>query len=704
MVGSRGIYRAEDDPEYLDLARLVSEEGIGGVIWFLSTPLETADLNHRLAAKAKLPLLVAADLEAGPGMRFPDLVSGPSAMAVAAAGDLDLAERRARATAEAARALGIHVVFAPVADVNNNPDNPVINVRSFGEEPDAVGRFVAATVKGLQSGGVVATLKHFPGHGDTATDSHRSLPVLAFDRARLDAVELVPFRAGLRAGARSVMTGHLAVPALDATPVPVLANAPRTHDFTEDVTEVEAKGTLPATLSHALTTKLLREELGFDGLVFTDAMTMGGVVAHFETGEAAVRVLAAGGDVVLMPPDAKVAIAAIVEAVKGGRLPEARLDQAVGRLLAEKERLGLFREKELPLQEIARRAGTLAQKGTEEEVARRGLTLVREVEGAIPFRSGGRLLALAIHDERTAVAVDGTLQAELKKRAGSVDYVRLDPTSRSGRGRRREGGAADAVLVAPFVRPCPARNDRDPGGREGGHRRAPRLRQAGRRRLLRKPLPPSGRPRAPDLPLRLRPPGARPVGGGSRPLRRGADRGKTPGDDPGHRPARDGSQEGGGEVRGISNVPGSPAVPARSRALAPLLPFALASLASLDGFAAAAPPPPLETVAPESVGLSPDRLARIDDVLAQAIAKKEIPGAVVLFGRHGKVAFRKAHGHRALPLGRGDDRRHRSTRPPHQARRDGGRRDDARRGGSGRLDDPVVTHLPASAGGGERRR
>lgn len=455
MVGSRGIYRAEDDPEYLDLARLVSEEGIGGVIWFLSTPLETADLNHRLAAKAKLPLLVAADLEAGPGMRFPDLVSGPSAMAVAAAGDLDLAERRARATAEAARALGIHVVFAPVADVNNNPDNPVINVRSFGEEPDAVGRFVAATVKGLQSGGVVATLKHFPGHGDTATDSHRSLPVLAFDRARLDAVELVPFRAGLRAGARSVMTGHLAVPALDATPVPVLANAPRTHDFTEDVTEVEAKGTLPATLSHALTTKLLREELGFDGLVFTDAMTMGGVVAHFETGEAAVRVLAAGGDVVLMPPDAKVAIAAIVEAVKGGRLPEARLDQAVGRLLAEKERLGLFREKELPLQEIARRAGTLAQKGTEEEVARRGLTLVREVEGALPFRSGGRLLALAIHDERTAVAVDGTLQAELKKRAGSVDYVRLDPTSCSGEGAVVAGkaGAADAVLVALFVRP-----------------------------------------------------------------------------------------------------------------------------------------------------------------------------------------------------------------------------------------------------------
>jgi beta-glucosidase-like glycosyl hydrolase len=455
MVGSRGIYRAEDDPEYLDLVRLVSEERIGGVIWFLSTPLETADLNHRLAAKAKLPLLVAADLEAGPGMRFPDLVFGPSAMAVAATGDLDLATRRAQATAEAARALGIHVVFAPVADVNNNPDNPVINVRSFGEEPVAVGRFVAATVKGLQSGGVLATLKHFPGHGDTAVDSHRSLPVLPFDRARLDAIELVPFRAGLEAGARSVMTAHLAVPALDATPVPVLENAPRTHDFTEDVTEIEGKGTLPATLSAGITTKLLREEMRFDGLVFTDAMTMGGVVAHFEAGEAAVRVLSAGGDVVLMPPDAKVAIDAIVGAVESGRLPEARLDQAVGRMLAEKERLGLFRERSLPLQEIALRAGTRAQKATEEEVARRGLTLVRQADGALPLPTGARLFALAIHDDRASVAIDTTLQAELKKRAQAVDYVRLDPTSCAGEGAAVAGKAAsaDAVLVALFVRP-----------------------------------------------------------------------------------------------------------------------------------------------------------------------------------------------------------------------------------------------------------
>ncbi len=455
VVGSRGVYRAEDDPEYLDLARLVSEEAIGGVIWFLSTPLETADLNHRLNAKAKVPLLVAADLESGPGMRFPDLVFGPSAMAVAATGDLDLAERRARATAEAARALGIQVVFAPVADVNNDPDNPVINVRSFGEEPVAVGRFVAATVKGLQDGGVLATLKHFPGHGDTAVDSHRSLPVLSFDRARLDAVELVPFRAGLAAGARSVMTAHLAVPALDPTPAPALEEPARPRDFPEDVREVEREGTLPAVVSRAITTRLLREELGFDGLVFTDSMEMGGIVAHFETGEAAVRVLEAGGDVVLMPPDPRTAIEAIVAAVKGGRLPEARLDEAVGRLLAEKERLGLFRERRTPLEEVARNAGTLAQKSTEEEVARRGLTLVREAPGALPFRDGARLLAVAVHDERTAAAIDTTLQAELKKRAAALEFVRLDPTSCTGEGGAlaEKAKAADAVLVALFVRP-----------------------------------------------------------------------------------------------------------------------------------------------------------------------------------------------------------------------------------------------------------
>ncbi len=310
-------------------------------------------------------------------------------------------------------------------------------------------------MKGLQDGGVLATLKHFPGHGDTTTDSHRSLPVLAFDRARLDAVELVPFRAGLDAGARSVMTAHLAVPALDATPVPVLTNPPRTHDFTEDVTEVQGKGTLPATLSHAITTRLLREELRFDGLVFTDSMAMGGVVAHFEAGEAAVRVLEAGGDVVLMPPDAKVAIAAIVAAVTSGRLPESRLDQSVARLLAEKERLGLFRDRSLPLQEIASRAGTRAQRATEEEVARRGLTLVREADGALPLLSGSKLLALAIHDERASVAIDTTLQAELKKRAAVVDYVRLDPTSCAGEGAAlaERAAATDAILVALFVRP-----------------------------------------------------------------------------------------------------------------------------------------------------------------------------------------------------------------------------------------------------------
>ena len=455
MVPSRGVYRAEDDPEYLDLARLVAEDGVGGIVWFQGTPLETADLNHRLNAKAKVPLLVAADLESGPGMRFPDLVFGPSAMAVAAAGDLDLAERRARATAEAARALGIQVVFAPVADVNNDPDNPVINTRSFGEEPETVGRFVAATVKGLQEGGVLACLKHFPGHGDTAVDSHRSLPVLSADRPRLDAVELVPFRAGIAAGARSVMTGHLAVPALDPAPVPVLANPTRTHDFTEDVKEVETKGTLPAVVSRPMTTGLLRGELGFRGLVFTDSMSMGGIVAHFETGEAAVRVLEAGGDVVLMPPDPKAAIDAIVAAVGSGRLPLARLDEAVGRVLAEKERLGLFRAPEIPVAEIARHAGTLPQKAAEEEVARRGLTLVREAQGALPIRPEAKLLVLALHDERTAVAIDATLQAELRKRAAAVDYVRLDPTSCAGEGATAAARAkdADAVLVAFFVRP-----------------------------------------------------------------------------------------------------------------------------------------------------------------------------------------------------------------------------------------------------------
>jgi beta-N-acetylhexosaminidase len=307
-----------------DVVRHVRDNHAGGVIWFASTTDVAARANAELQALADEPLLISADLEAGMGMRFTDAVWWPPAMALAATGDPSLAEEQARATAREARAIGINHILAPVCDVNVDPANPVINTRSFGEDPHDVSRYVAATVRGIQGGGCLATAKHFPGHGDTHVDSHRALPVLDVERERLERVELVPFRAAIDAGVASVMLGHLAVPFLDPALVPVRAEFENTWGTSHD--EVTRGGTMPATLS-APVIALLRS-LGFTGLVMTDAMDMGGLAAHFDPGEAAVRAIEAGVDQVLYSADTDAAILGVRNAVMSGRLAMSRIDEA----------------------------------------------------------------------------------------------------------------------------------------------------------------------------------------------------------------------------------------------------------------------------------------------------------------------------------------------------------------------------------------
>ena len=247
----------EGSPEFQRLRHDVVDRHVGGIIWFRSKVYETAVLSARLQSFAKIPLLFTADLEAGMGMRFDDTPWAPWAMGVAATGDPALAEKLGFATAVEARALGVAQIYAPVADVNVNADNPVINTRSFGEDPKDVARFVTAFVKGCERGGVLATVKHFPGHGDTATDSHRSLPLITADRKRLDAVELLPFREAFRQGCRSVMIAHIAVPALDPTPAP--ARKERETKVYGGDEETQTQGTLPATVSPAIVHDLLRK-------------------------------------------------------------------------------------------------------------------------------------------------------------------------------------------------------------------------------------------------------------------------------------------------------------------------------------------------------------------------------------------------------------------------------------------------------------
>ena len=356
-----------------DAMRHVRENHVGGVIWFESTTAEVARVTAELQEAAEIPLLVSADLEAGMGMRFTDATWWPSAMALAATGDLELAEEQARISAVEARAVGVNHILAPVADVNVDPKNPVINTRSFGEDPQRVAQFVAAYVRGINGGGCLSTAKHFPGHGDTRVDSHRALPVLDVTRERLESVELVPFRAAIEAGVSSVMMGHLAVPSLDDTPAPVRAEFENVYGTTHG--EVTRGGTLPATVSRTMI-ELLRRD--FDGLIITDSFDMGGLAAHFDAGEAAVRAVEAGEDQILFSTDTDAAIAAVVGAVRSGRIKESRIDESVERIQRAKRALDCG-GKAAALRAAAGAAAV--------QIALRAITLVRDDHGLLPARN-----------------------------------------------------------------------------------------------------------------------------------------------------------------------------------------------------------------------------------------------------------------------------------------------------------------------------
>ena len=308
----QSTYLSSDSDAYDALVTLIHESHIGGVIAFggtdavpdvmlnptystviLGQPLELASLLNRLQAISALPLLTSSDFEWGAGMRIAGATKFPRAMAFGATGDPRLAYESGKITGAESRAMGVHVDFGPVADVNNNPRNPVINIRSFGEDPARVGAMVSSWVKGVQEAGMLATLKHFPGHGDTDVDSHLGLPLIPHPRDRFDAVELPPFTAGLAAGSAGVMVAHIELPAIDPE-----------------------KG--PATFSRKVVGGLLRDELGFDGLVYSDSMKMSAIVKMLPPAEAAVRAVTAGIDVILDSPDSAAAAKAIVAAVSAG--------------------------------------------------------------------------------------------------------------------------------------------------------------------------------------------------------------------------------------------------------------------------------------------------------------------------------------------------------------------------------------------------
>lgn len=399
---SWSLSRAEGN-NHEQMMSWVEEVGLGGVILSLGTVEDAATLIPKLQAKAKVPLLLAGDFEGGVWWRLKGATELGNQMLVGATGSEELAEAMGRVTGLEAKALGFHWVFAPVLDVNSNPANPIINVRSFGEDPEMVARLGPAFARGVRSQGLLSCGKHFPGHGDVDSDSHLELPTVPGDRERLHRVELRPFRAAAADGLESVMTGHLAVPGLGEDP------------------------SVPATLSHKILHDVLRNELGFTGLVVTDALEMGGVKNAFAPGEVAVRALLAGADVLLMPPDPLAARQAVVDAVQAGRVPMARLDDAVRRILQAKQKVGLIAgggRVQPNWKEQMQRPESVA---VAERIASEGLVLVRDRDRALhKLSTVGKALLVTLVDKEEG---QGKAFAEAMAGTCAGDELRLSGAS-----------------------------------------------------------------------------------------------------------------------------------------------------------------------------------------------------------------------------------------------------------------------------------
>ena len=372
MIWARVQFLNEADPTWIQLQDELHKYHLGsfgvtvpveGPALLKSEPYEAAELLNRLQKSSKLPLIFAADFERGVSMRLNGTTVFPHAMAFGATGKPENAEAFGRITALEARAIGVHWNFFPDADVNSNPANPIINTRSFGGDPQKVGDFVAAYIRGAHQGAMLTTAKHFPGHGDTATDTHLGVGQVTGDRARLDAIELPPFRRAIEAGVDAVMVAHVTVPALDAAPNRV------------------------ATTSRAIVTGLLKEEMGFKGIVVTDALDMAGLTRLYasDVGRAAVEAFKAGNDLLIIPADLDASYRAMLQAVESGEISRERLDQSVRRILELKASLGLNKARLVDVGQLASLVGKPENLAAGQRIADEAITLVRDNGQVIPL-------------------------------------------------------------------------------------------------------------------------------------------------------------------------------------------------------------------------------------------------------------------------------------------------------------------------------
>ncbi|TVR29155.1 MAG: hypothetical protein EA390_10290 [Balneolaceae bacterium] len=430
VVPAFGSFTNDRDPELLRLKRIISKYHIGGVLFFRGDIYGQAMLTNQLQSVSKIPLWISQDMEFGAAMRVSGTTRITPAMGVAATNDPANAYLKGKVTAREASALGVHQIYAPVLDINNNSENPVINVRSFSADRDIVTLFGQYLINGIESEGVLATAKHFPGHGDTDTDSHLALPVIHHDYARLDSLELYPFRKTIQNGLRSIMSAHIAFP------------------------NISDNLDMPGTLDESILNKILIDTLGFNGLVVTDGLDMQGITDNFSPGEAVVLSLLAGADKMLISPDAMTAINEVKRAVESGRISEERIDQSVRKILTLKKEHRVFQNHMVDLDVLSHQINTPEYQTVADKIARESVTLLKNDRDIIPIRDVDRLkiLAVALADDRSG-ATGTSFARELRKYHNSVSFHVLDQRTSSEEKTAILNAAndADLIIIGSFI-------------------------------------------------------------------------------------------------------------------------------------------------------------------------------------------------------------------------------------------------------------
>lgn len=424
-----GRFLNRESEEMKDLESLVLKRKIGGLILYGGNVYETALLTNRLQNLSEIPLLISSDLERGLGNQIDGATQFPPLMALGAIGTEEQAYLMGKVTAVEGRAVGIHLTYAPVVDVNINPDNPIINVRSFGEDPEQVSRLAAAFIRGCQENGFLATAKHFPGHGDTDMDSHSELPTVTGDAERLERVELFPFRKAVEAGVSVIMTAHIHLPALDPTP------------------------DMPATLSPRILSGLLRRDMGFKGLLVTDAMDMGGVTTLYSPEEAAVKAVQAGVDMILKSPEQEAVMDALIQAAKKGEIRAARIDESVRRILEAKARLGLHKNRLVSIEKLDKVIGARRHLDLARQMFENSITLVKNENQIFPLpESGMKIAVLSLSSDPGRYFAGRPLIEEMEERGLNISSFYADAFT--GEKYLKEGMEkameADVIIFALF--------------------------------------------------------------------------------------------------------------------------------------------------------------------------------------------------------------------------------------------------------------